>query len=198
VVVELVPQAVNAARATFIIDQQLQANEDAFLQATLRQRDLASAQKDLQEWQNAAQQDPPDSAVAPAQRWQMLAAVSGLADFSPAWMDILHSQPETGAKAQAYRDWIAQTLPLLESQAETLRHRLVYLNQQQIDLAEQYAQASEKSLGFSPNIEIQRKEDHKPLKMRPEATLILVGAVTGLLLGILYQLVIFTRARSSL
>ncbi len=196
VVVELVPQAVNAARDTFRIDQQLQANEDALLQATLRQRDLASAGQTLQGWQNAAQKEPPDSAVAPAQRWQLLAAVSGLADFSPAWMDILHSQPGTDAKAQAYLDWIAQTLPFLESEKEALRQRLVYLNQQQVDLAEQYAQASQKSLGFSPNIEIQRKEDHKPLKMRPESTLILVGAVTGLLLGILSQLVIITRARS--
>jgi hypothetical protein len=43
VVVEQVPQAVSAARDTFRIDQELQANENAILQATLRQRELSAA-----------------------------------------------------------------------------------------------------------------------------------------------------------
>jgi hypothetical protein len=196
VVVEQVPQAVTAARETFQIDQKLQSNEDAILQATLRQRELSAAQKDLLEWQKTAQNTPSDSAVAPTQRWQLLATITRLADFSPVWMNVLQGQPESDAKAQAYLDWIDQTLPVLEDEAATMRQRVIYLNQQQIDLATQYAQESQKSLSFSPNIEIQRKEDIKPLKMRPTSTLILVGGVTGLLIGLLLQLVIITKARS--
>jgi hypothetical protein len=196
VVVELVPQAVTAARDTFRIDQVLQSNEDAILQATLRQRELMAAQKDLQEWQNTAQDGPPESAVEPAQRWQLLATVTRLADYSPIWMNVLHNQPEVEAKTQAYLDWIDQTLPLLEIEAETMHQRIVFLNQQQIELATQYSQTSQKSLSFSPNIEIQRKEDLAPLKMRPSSTLVLVGGITGLLIGLLSQLVIITRGRS--
>ena len=198
VVIEQVPQAVSAARDTFRIDQKLQSNEDAILQATLRQRDLSAAQKDLQEWRKIAQDMPPGSAVEPVQRWRLLATVTRLADYSPVWMNVLHNQPVADAKTQAYLDWIDQTLPLLESEAETMYQRIVFLNQQQIDLATQYSQASQKSLSFSPNIEIQRKEDLAPLKMRPSSTLILVGGVTGLLIGLLSQLVIITNSRNRL
>jgi hypothetical protein len=196
VVVEQVPQAVSAARDTFRIDQELQANENAILQATLRQRELLAAQKDLHEWQKFAQDKPPESAVESATRWQLLATVTRLADYSPVWMDVLRNQPEADAKAQAYLDWIDQTLPLLETEAETLHQRILFLNQQQIELATQYSQASQKSLSFSPNIEIQRREDLNPLKMQPSSTLILVGGVTGLLMGLLSQLVIITRGRN--
>jgi len=196
VVVEQVPQSVAAARETFQIDQKLQSNEDALLQATLRQRELSAAQKDLQEWRKTVQDTPSTSAVTPAQRWQLLATITRLADYSPVWMNVLQGQPAADAKAQAYLDWIDQTLPVLEDEAATMGQRVNYLNQQQIDLATQYSQASQKSLSFSPNIEIQRKEDSKPLKMRPTSTLILVGGITGLLLGLLLQLVFMTRARS--
>jgi hypothetical protein len=195
VVVELVPQAVTAARDTFRIDQTLQSNEDALLQTTLRQRELLAAQKDLQEWQKTAQDSPPESAVETSQRWQLLATVTRLADYSPVWMNVLHNQPDAEAKTQAYLDWIDQTLPLLEIEAETMHQRVVFLNQQQIELATQYSQVSQKSLSFSPNIEIKRKEDLTPLKMRPSSTLILVGGITGLLIGLLSQLVIITKGR---
>lgn len=196
VVVEQVPQAVTAARDTFQIDQKLQTNEEAILQATLRQRELLAAQNGLQEWQKTAQNNPADTVIEPTQRWQLLATITRLADYSPAWMDVLHNQPEADAKAQAYLDWIDQTLPLLETEADTMRQRINFLNQQQIDLATQYSQESQKSLSFSPNIEVQRKEDHTPLKMRPSSTLILVGGIAGLLIGLLSQLVIITKARS--
>ena len=197
VVVEQVSQAVEAARDTFRVDQQLQSNEDAILQATLRQRELSAVQKDLQEWRKFVQDSPPAGAVEPAQRWQLLATITRLADFSPVWLNVLSTQPEADAETQAYLDWIDQTLPLLETEAETMHQRILFLNQEQIELAAQYSKASRQSLSFSPNIEIQRKEDLAALKMRPSATLILVGGVVGLLIWLLTQLFIITRARSN-
>ena len=196
VVIEQVPQAVMAARDTFRIDQKLQSNENAILQATLRLRELSAAQKGLQEWLKFSQNNPPESAVESTQRWQLLATITRLADYSPVWMEVLHNQPEADAKTETYLVWIDHTLPLLETEAATMHQRIVFLNQQQIELATQYSQASRKSLSFSPNIEIQRKEDLTPLKMRPSSTLILVGGITGLLIGLLAQLVIITRGRS--
>jgi hypothetical protein len=196
VVVELVTQSVTAARDTFRIDQTLQSNEDALTQATLRQRELTAAQKELQAWQKIAQDSPAEGAMEPATRWRLLAIVTRLADYSPAWTNVLNTQPESGAKTQAYLDWIDQTLPLLGTEAETMHQRIAFLNQQQIELAEQFSQTSQKSLSFSPNIEIQRKEDLAPVKLRPASALILIGGVTGLLMGLLSQLVIITTGRS--
>ncbi len=196
VVVELVTQSVTAARDTFRIDQTLQSNEDALLQATLRRRELTAAQKILQDWQETAQDSPPEGTLEPAQRWRLLATITRLANSSPAWMNVLNSQPEAKANTQAYLDWIDQTLPLLETETDTMQQRIDFLNQQQIELATQFSQISQKSLSFSPNIEIQRKEDLAPVKLRPSSTLILVGAVTGLLMALLSQLVIITLGRS--
>jgi hypothetical protein len=196
VVVELVTQSVTAARDTFRIDQTLQSNEDALLQATLRQRELTAVQKDLREWQKIAQDSPAAGVMEPTTRWRLLATITQLADYSPAWMKVLDAQPDAGANTQAYQEWVDQTLPLVEDEAETMHQRILFLNQQQIELAERFSQTSQKSLSFSPNIEIQRKEDLAPVKLRPSSTLILVGGVTGLLMGLLSQLVIITIGRS--
>jgi len=194
VVVVQVPQTVMAARDTFRIDQKLQVNETAILQATFRQQELATASKKLHEWQTSTQNIAPDSAIEPAQRWQLLATITRLADYSPAWMQTLDNQPAADAKAQAYLDWIAQTLPIMESEASALSQRLLSLDQEQLELATQYSQTSQKSLSFSPNIEVQRKEDRAAVKMRPSSTLILVGGIAGLLVGLLLPLALLTKA----
>ena len=197
VVVEQVSQAVEAARDTFRVDQQLQSNEDELLRADLRQRELSIAVKNVRAWQETTQNNPAEASIEPARRWQLLATVSRLADFSPAWMGVLQSQPAADAKAQAYLDWIDQLLPVIETEASAMLQRMSYLSQQQIELATQYSQVSQKSLSFSPNIEIQRKEDLAAQKMRPSATLILVGGIVGILIWLLTQLGIITRPRSS-
>ena len=197
VVVEKVSQSVDAARETFRVDQQLQSNEDEHLRATLRHHELTTAEKNLREWRETTQKDPAQTEIEPARRWQLLAVVTRLADFSPAWMSVLQNQPAADAKPQAYLDWIDQTLPVMETEDSALLQRISYLDQQQMELGAQYSLVSQKSLSFSPNIEIQRKEDLATLKMRPSATLILVGGVVGLLIWLLTQLFIITRARSN-
>jgi hypothetical protein len=194
VVVERVPLAVAAARNTFMIDQKLQVNEEAILQSKLRQHEVAAAQKKLQEWQKTARNNPPDNLIDLKERWQLLAAITQLADYSPIWMEVLNTQPKADASTQAYLEWIDHMLPILESEAETMQQLINSLNQQQIELATQYSQESQKSLSFSPNIEVQRKEDQLPQKMQLSSTLILVGGITGLIIGLLVQLVMITRS----
>ncbi len=124
--VERVAQSVSAARDTFRIDQKLQSNEDAILQATLRQRELTAAQKDPTRMAENCPGCSPGKGCGTHARWQLLATVTRLADYSPVWMNVLNTQPEAGANTQAYLDWIDQTLPLLETEAETMQptHRL--------------------------------------------------------------------------
>jgi type II secretory pathway pseudopilin PulG len=196
VVVEKVSQAVDSARETSRVDQQLMTNEKALEQLTRRLREVAAARRTLQAWKVTAQEDSPESVPPYDSRWALLQAITRLADFSPAWMKALETQPPAEATSAAYLEWFKSVDPLLEAEEAALQDQIAYLEGQKIELASRFAVESRKSLSFSPNLEIKRKEDLEPRPMRASMSLILIGGAMGLLIWLLGQLVIITRAES--
>jgi hypothetical protein len=196
VVVEKVSQAIGAARETSRIDQQLLTNEKALEQLTRRLRDVAAARRTLQGWKETAQADSPESIPPSGSRWALLQAITRLADYTPAWMNALETQPPAGAETAAYLEWFETVDPLLEAEEAALLQQVAYLEGQKIELANRFATESRQSLGFSPNLEVKRKEDLEPRPIRASMSLILIGGVLGLLIWLLGQLVIITRVEN--
>jgi hypothetical protein len=191
-----ISQAVDAARRTFMIDQQLQAGEDESLQARLRRKDLDAAIANLQAWQNDAPNRDPNLVLDPVERWRIIALVSSPAQFSPAWTQVLEKTPSLEAPVSAYQAWIAEVIPLLRSDSADLKGRIEFLDQQQIDLAQRYAVESQASLSFSPNIEVKRKEDQGIRIIRPTSIFVLTGGLIGLLIALLIQLFMISTSWS--
>jgi hypothetical protein len=194
VTVDQISAAVESARETFMIDQQLQAGEDEIIQANLRLNDLVATRKALDEWEKASANADQKMPLEPQARWQLLALVTKLAKFTPAWMRVLENQPPVEAPLESYLDWIEQAKPLLQAEAGDLQTRLSSLNQDQINLAQSYSTASRLSLSFSPNIEVKRKEDLGATLVRSSSTFILVGSTIGLLIWLLSQLIMISTS----
>jgi len=193
VVVEQVDLAVEAARRTFMVDQELQAVQNAKLQADLRIRDLQATQAALQDWRSEAG-SLPDEPLAHQQRWRLLALVSSPASFTPAWTALLDAQPAAEALPAEYMNWIDQIEPLLEIEIAALQDQVDLLSTRQTELTRQFTAASQESLSFSPNIEIERKQDLSVRQIRPSSTFILVGGLMGVLIWLLSQLIIISHS----
>jgi hypothetical protein len=163
------------------------------LQARLRIQELTSTRSALQAWQKTFANNDPARPLDPETRWQLLAQVSSPARFSPAWEAFLDQQPPADAPLLDYQRWIEQIYPLLQSEITALDERINQVDQQQIELAGQYAIESQGSLSFSPNIEVERKEDLGTRRVRPTVSFILIGGTIGLLIWLLIQLIMISR-----
>lgn len=196
VALQRVADAVAASVQTFQVDQELQSVADQKTAADLRQQKISLGKEALQQWLPASSKYPADQALEGEDRWEVLALVTPLADFTPAWMAILDEQPPADALAEDYRLWISSIIPLIDSELSSIQQRLVSLEEQKISLAVQYAQVADGSLSLSPNLKIEGIDQPTTHPVRPAGTLTILGAVIGLLAWVFTQLALITRGKN--
>lgn len=185
--------AIASSRNTFMIDQALQATATETLQSKLRLMELISTRSSLLTWNEAANEFPQGEPLPPSERWRILSLATRLADFSPVWMEILGVQPSQNAPPEEYIEWTSQIISLIDAELPVLEDKLTFLDGEHDGLSQEYNSESKKSLGLSPNIEIEGM-DHLTVKtIRPSSTFILIGGTIGLLIWVLTQLVIISN-----
>jgi hypothetical protein len=197
IAIEEIGAAVDASRRTFMVDQELQAGETELLRVSLRRDDLESTREWLLDWQKTAEKLAPSSQLEPADRWNLVSTISFPAEFTPAWMALLQDQPTEDSPLADYQDWVNLALTVIQNELLSLHDRSLTLDQSQTEAASQFAIESKESLSFSPNIEIERKEDLEVRTVRPTSTFILIGGTLGLLVWLLFELVRLSISRSS-
>jgi len=190
-----IAECVEAARRTFMVDQKMQSASDERLQASIRQKELMAAGEALQKWLDERKDVDPDKPIAANARWELLALVSGLAKFTPGWMQILDNQPPEDAALWVYQEWIAQLKPYIEQEIAAMGERVVQMDSERITLAQKFAIEQRASLSFSPNIEVQKRLDRATKVIRPTSTMIMVGAMIGFLAWLIAQLVRISNLR---
>ena len=204
VVVEQSRNAVSAARATIFTDQELQSVRDAALQASLRQQALDGTDAQLASWQQTVRpsgstlpQMPVDQPLETAGRWQILALVTSLAQFNPAWQSVLAAQPAPEAPLSAYQVWIERVRALIAQESAQIDQQQTSLKDQQILLEKRYAAQSDSSLGFAPTLEFDGPRQLVTTPLRPTAVLVLTGGIVGLLGWVIVQLALISRMNRS-
>ena len=135
--------------------------------------------------------------MEPAERWTLVSTISFPAEFTPAWMALLQAQPAEDSPLADYRDWVNLALTAIQTELLVLQDRSLALDQSLTEAASQFAIESKESLSFSPNIEIERKEDLEVRTVRPTSSFILIGGIIGLLVWLLLELVRLSTSRSS-
>lgn len=192
-IMTVIPQAVSAARETFVLDQQLgEANRD-LTAARLRQTTLLQAEAGLQAWREQAAGLPADQSLSPKARWQVFSLSTAHALDTPAWQALLDAQPKPDAPANEYLSWSEQVLAEVRAELAALPEQIQVQEIQAQDLQARYDAAASASLSLSPNLAVESIGAVQVEKMRPTATLALVGAFLGMLAGLLLQLVRITR-----
>ena len=198
-VIERVDSAVSNAQETLMLDIQIQSLSAAETQPSQRAAQLKQIQTNLEDWQKQAKQWPQDQAVDPAEQWQVRSWAVQAAEYDPVWKELLEAMPPAGALPKDYYAWLEQARASLNSELDSLQVQIRELQRQRQSASEQYQTASKKSLGLSPNLEVEKVSDRPPelSANRPTGLLILVGAVIGLMAWIILWLArISLRKRS--
>jgi hypothetical protein len=190
-----IKQAVFAAEQLIQIDQSRQAILAEQTEAGILQRDYAATRVLLQAWLDQATSLPADQPLPLSERWSMLYLASRIAQFSPAWVDILGDQPPEDALPAAYLDWVKRIMSAIENEMPALAVRWDYLEQQQQMLSNEYEKQKEASLGLSSNLTVKGLEKGLPERIRPTAGLVLIGAIAGLFVWIIWLLASLSRAK---
>jgi hypothetical protein len=204
IAVEQSRSAVNASRDAIYTDQELQSVREAALQAGMRQQLLQKATAALENWQKTILQPVAGQATEQAvplpadKRWQLLALVTSLAQFNPAWQTILAAQPAPEAPSSAYTTWLEQVKAQIDTEISTLDQQQAGLKDQQGQLEARYTALADSSLGFAPTLEFDGPRQQTTTRLRPTGMLILIGGIVGLLGWVIVQLALITNHSRSL
>jgi len=187
VVIERVDRAVQAAQQAIQIDYSLEATAQERAQVQGRRQQLLAGKERLLDWWEAVSDQPLDQPVSATERWRVLAIVSGLATFTPAWQTVLAEAPAPAGSVQDYQQWVEQVRQLIDAESESLAARAGQIEVSRERYLQEYALQVKASLGLSPNLLIQGTVGlagpEQPVieMLRPTGTLVLVGGILGLL-----------------
>ncbi len=194
---EYAQQAVLAARHTFMTDQELQASAENLLQAELRQQQLNASRQALAKWLAESATLPFDQPLDATDRWRIFALSDRLVQDDPGWQSLMQAQPGPAAPRRDYIDWVNLVLAQIDADQVGLAQHIDLLRQRRGEQQTQYSAEAERSLGLSPNLEIQKLGDIEVRVIRPAATLALIGGFAGLLAWIFVQLARITNRKPS-
>ncbi len=189
VVLERINNGVKASRNAFMIDQEMQAITTQRVDAEQRLNDYLVSIEAIQYWLSEVKNLPPNEPLQPGERWQVLFLATRLAEFTPAWMALIESQPAENAVQVAYIEWLSRISDYIESDIPILEEQIEALNRQYSELKESYDQQSIFILGLSPSLEIVGLNIVPPEAVRPTGLLTIIGGILGLSFWFLRQLV---------
>lgn len=196
VAVSKVELAILAARQTFMVDQELQANTQASLQAQLRINLLEETRAALINWNQEAEQLRAQQTLSTTQRDAILAMGLYPAQFSPAWNAVLENQPTVDSRPEEYIAWSQEIINLIQFEVPLLSKRITQLDVEHEEIYERYATEAGKSLGISPNLTIEGFAEINAQPMRSTGLWILLGSLTGLIVWAIVQLIMINQRLS--
>lgn len=183
VVIEKVYDAIKASHETFEIDRQLQSIVLAKTQATSQVAKLRHTREALQDWQRTISGLSDEQKLDESDRLA-LSIIANDTGFGSSVQYVLDKFPNTLASRQEYLAWINELLTALERETQILQKQIETLEQEHHNLAANYAVTSQRSLGLSPDLIVDRITDDQPEQniTRPTSLLILIGGLLGLIL----------------
>lgn len=188
-----VQAAVQAARDTFMIDQERQEIVDERIQSERRLEALIAVRNSLEQWRATAPESGSDEVLSSTEREHLYARVVGIAQFNPTWTEVLNAFPAEQAPTSAYQDWIDSILAAIGAEMPLLEARITTLKEQQVVLQSEYDGVANASQGLSPNITFEGLENLPAEVLRPTSQFMLLGGFSGFFLWILVQVVRVAR-----
>lgn len=190
VAIDHVHTAVLASREALVLGLQLQSIITSVTGQKSRLAAISQINQTLREWEITAGQlatDPPLDNSNRLFLWRLLSDVNP--DNSLSYL--LEDFPVPEAPTQDYITWVEQVIPLLEQEMMILQTQITNLEREHDDIAINYADASQKSLGLSADLIVDKITDSQPQIsiVRPTGSIILVGALLGFIAWSLYWFV---------
>jgi hypothetical protein len=194
VVLNRIVPAITASRQAIFTDEAVQALIQKQVDGEERLNRLQAAQAAIEQWQAELADLPPDQPLDTTRRWPILALITGLAEFSPTWTTLLAAQPAEADGPGAYAAWLTQASVALRSETSILRESQEELAREQDRLKAQFDEQMKQSMALSPSIEISALDKvSRPITIRPQSLLALVGGILGFLIWLLFELIRIAR-----
>lgn len=197
VVLPTIRKATAQSQQVFELDTQLQALATEQASLTSRQAQLEKAQADFATW--VAGLKGISGSVSEEVLNQGLAILQA-AELHSGWDALLSSFPGNPERSKPVSpaestQWAETALSGLKAEVENIQAQSSAITAQQTALGEQYANASKTSLGLSANLVVDRLSNDAPevKQLRSTGTLILVGALFGLIAWIGWWLIRISR-----
>lgn len=198
VVVTRVNQAILESKNSLVLDRQLAAVVEAQNQFSTHLAALLQVQSAFQAWESSSSQA---SAAAPGEtsfrpdetdRQELLQILNqaGTGGMLPNWRALLEAFPPPGTPYADYQSWLKQVMPSINQEIQTLQAQVDVTEVKKNDTAAQYMAASQKSLGLSAELQVDRITQDPPdlAIVRPTSLLMLVGGFLGLAVWVMFWL----------
>lgn len=193
-VIERVSLSIEQSRQVMALHIQMQAlaNQQAEINSQLAvidrlQQEVASSQAVLSGLS-------PNQTLSKDTRWDLWNRFSQAAS-GPEWLPVLETFPTETASTHSYQDWLSQAEQLALIQAANLQAKAEASQHSYNQSANEYSQASELSLGLSPNLHVEPITGELPqiTQVRPLGLLLLIGASLGMIAWLFFNLVRINR-----
>lgn len=209
--------AVAASQEVMVLDTTIQANvaqiaeltsQEALLTQALNELDTISDRIEAARAESSGNADTPSSYGPDQIRQEIMTLVqaSGLIESdSELWSSFpaetssvtsgdQNPNSQTLQDFDKYQEWITELILVVEKKASTTQAQIDQLNTDLIELQERYANAASASWGLSANLVVENQDDFAPevKKVRPVAQIMLIGALLGLLIWLIFELVLIT------
>lgn len=190
VVVEQVHAAVAQSQSALLLGDEWKAITDEKARTISQAAALDQILKKLQAWRTILSSRPADQTMVEVERLLLLQLLDQ-AGQGTAWQALRTTFPSPGSSNDAFIAWIERAFPLLDTEIQILQARIDDIEQRQPELAANYTDASNGSLGLSSELLVQKISDRKleQTAVRSTGVAILVGAGVGLILWLLIWLV---------
>ena len=193
-VVERAALSIEQSRQVMALHIQMQALASQQAEISAQQAVLNGLRQEFTTEQEKLTSLSPDQILNSDTRWELWNRLS-LAATGPEWLPVLEAFPAENAGALAYQNWLRQAEELALIQATNLEVQAVGLQENYAQLAFHYAQASEQSLGLSPDLHVEPITSEPPQisQVRPLGLLMVTGAGLGMISWLLFNLVRINR-----
>lgn len=185
--------SIEQARETMILDLQLRATIDQQTQLIAYKAGLGQIKATVENLKSQVSLQPPNQPLADPARQQIASLYEQLALQAPLLAPAI-ALPEPSAPASEYLAWLDRSHSAIEQSLGNTDAQITALDAQINEITARYATATQKSMGLSSNLVVDKTPEDLLLLtvVRPTGLLVFLGGLFGLIIWI------FTRATETI
>ncbi len=188
VILEKTDEAIKNSQRLYHLELELRALNVLKFDLQNRQAILIEVKNALAAIRSELSQLPPGDPISLRERWRLADVAAQAADFDPVWEKTLEELPGQNSKIEDYLKWIERVIALLEDEINFLDGEYQNLSAQlkEVDTSWTRMLGAARGLSATLSIDTLSRDTLRVRPVRSEATLLVVGGLSGFLLWALF------------
>lgn len=176
-------EAIKTSRQLFQQEVKLRALNSMMFDLKARHTRLVEVKKALSAIQSEWSRLPRDHEISLRERWLLADLVAQSAHLDPVWEKVLMDLPAQDEEVEKYLEWIDRLNVLLESEMNFLDREIQNFDDQLAQANSEWTALLASARGLSATLSVESLQGSAPRvrPLRSDASLLLVGGISGLL-----------------